>query len=139
MKPKLMKILIICGGIIMLLLAALIINISIPKKIEKILPLKNIEKIEYRGKDDVEFKEIDDTEFYLFLEKLENIIYKRKVTFKKSTNTQEYKLTYKDGSIVTFGNKRIDKINASGKKVCLSSTEYKLYWKGKLIESEWKE
>lgn len=123
MKKK--KIIIL--SVLSVVLIAIIITsviLFVPKKLDNLVPLDNIEKITFVSSHDEPY-ELSEEQIYEFLDLLMTTKYNRRIINIKLANSWEYEITYKDGSLIEIGSAMFKNYNKHGEAT--STMQYKLY------------
>lgn len=131
MKKKKIIILSALSVVLITIIVASVI-LFVPKKLDNLVPLDNIEKITFVSRHDEPY-ELNEEQIYEFLDLLITTKYNRRINNIKLANSWEYEITYKDGSLIEIGSAMIKKYNKHGEAI--STMQYKLDGGLKSLES----
>lgn len=108
MKKKKIIILSALSVVLITIIVASVI-LFVPKKLDNLVPLDNIEKITFVSRHDEPY-ELNEEQIYEFLDLLITTKYNRRINNIKLANSWEYEITYKDGSLIEIGSAMIKNI-----------------------------
>lgn len=111
-------------SVVLITIVIISLILFVPKKLNKLVPLDNIEKITYESRRSDPY-ELNEKQIYEFLDLLTTTKYNKRINNIKLANSFEYKIFYKDGSFIEIGSAMLKKYNKDGK--VMSTMQYKLY------------